>query len=49
MDLTNEQWTIVAPYIPKPPVRRDGNGRPRQDSRNVLNGVLWVLRTGAPW
>lgn len=49
MDLTNEQWVVVAPHIPEPPKRDDGKGRPRTDNRPVLNGILWVLRTGAPW
>ncbi len=29
--------------------REDGRGRPRQDTLAVLNGVFWILRTGAPW
>ena len=29
--------------------RPDGRGRPWHDARAVLNGVLWVSRTGAPW
>jgi transposase len=49
MDLTEEQWAIVEPLLPKPRVRSDGRGRPWKDPRDVLNGVLWVLRTGAPW
>jgi len=49
MDLTNEQWAILEPLLPKPRVRRDGRGRPWRDPRDVLNGILWVLRTGAPW
>ena len=49
MDLTDEQWTIVEPLIPKPKVRADGRGRPWCDDRQVLNGILWILRTGAPW
>jgi transposase len=27
----------------------DGRGRPWRQAREVLDGVLWVLRTGAPW
>jgi transposase len=27
----------------------DGRGRPFRDARPVLNGVLWILRTGAQW
>jgi len=49
MDLTEEQWAVLAPLLPKPRVRKDGRGRPWRDPRDVLNGILWVLRTGAPW
>ena len=49
MDLTDEQWQLLEPLIPKPPRRSDGRGRPWRDARDVLNGILWVLRTGAPW
>lgn len=48
-DLTDEQWKILDPFIPKPRRRRDGRGRPWKSRRSVLNGILWVLRTGAPW
>jgi transposase len=49
MDLTDEQWDILKPLIPVPPRRPDGRGRPWRDPRAVLNGVLWILRTGAQW
>ena len=49
MDITDAQWAVVGPLLPKPKVRKDGRGRPWKDSREVMNGVLWVLRTGAPW
>ena len=49
MDLTDAQWTRLAPVVPKPKTRPDGRGRPWRDPRDVLNGILWVLRTGAPW
>ncbi len=48
MDLTDEQWEMIKPLIPGPPKRPDGRGRPRRDNREILNGILWVLRTGAP-
>jgi transposase len=48
-DLTDEQWQTLDPLIPRPRKRRDGRGRPWKSRRSVLNGVLWVLRTGAPW
>jgi len=48
MDLTEKQWELVAPHIPIPE-KKDGRGRPRQDDNRLLNGMLWILRTGAPW
>lgn len=48
MQLTDQQWTLVRPHIPVP-ARRDGRGRPRKDNREILNGILWILRTGAQW
>lgn len=49
MDLTDAQWAILSPLLPKPRLRRDRRGRPWRDPRDVLNGILWILRTGAPW
>jgi len=47
-DLSNAQSEILN-TIPEPTPRRDRRGRPWKDRRAVLNGILWVLRTGAPW
>ena len=49
MHLTEAKWAIVEPLIPKPRRRKDGRGRPWREPREVLGGILWVLRTGAPW
>ncbi len=49
MDMTEEQWAILKPLIPNKLAREDGKGRPRVEGREVLNGILWVLRTGAAW
>jgi transposase len=49
MDVTDEQWAVLHTIIPVPPRRPDGRGRPWRDARAVLNGVLWILRTGAQW
>lgn len=49
MELTDKQWIALESLIPKPPRRADGRGRPWRDTRQVLEGVLWILRTGAPW
>ncbi len=48
-DLTNAQWAFVEPLLPELPRRADGRGRPWRESRDVLNGILWILRTGAQW
>jgi len=48
MDLTDVQWAVLEPTF-RPRRRPDGRGRPWTDPRAVMNGVLWVLRTGAPW
>jgi transposase len=47
-DLTDAQWSTLDTLIPKPAPHPDGRGRPWKDRRAVLNGILWVLRTGAP-
>lgn len=47
--LTDAQWAILEPIILAAPVA-PGRGRPPiHDDRSVMNGVLWVLRTGASW
>jgi transposase len=49
MDLTDEQWRAVETILPEDRIRADKRGRPWSDRRTVFNGVLWILRTGAPW
>jgi transposase len=49
MDLTEQQWKVIKEFIPKDRVRADGRGRPWSDRRAAFNGILWILRTGAPW
>ncbi len=48
-ELSPEQWRAIEPLISKPRRRADGRGRPWREARGVLNAILWVLRTGAPW
>jgi transposase len=49
-DLTDVQWEQIRPLVEFGQARRvDNRGRPWRDARQVLNGMLWVLRTGAPW
>ena len=47
-ELTDEQWTLIEPLLPVVE-RVDKRGRPRIEDRAVLNGIFWILGTGAPW
>ncbi len=49
MELTDAQWEVheTTGCSPRPPVR-DGVGH-AADTRSVLEGVFWILRTGAQW
>ena len=42
--LTDEQWELVQGFFPPSAT----TGRPPRDRRQVLDGILWILRTGAP-
>ena len=43
MVIDDEMWARLEPLLPKP------KGRPGKDDRLFIEGVCWVLRTGAPW
>jgi transposase len=45
-DLSDTEWNVIKPVLPKGKGRR---GRKPRNNRRVLNGIFWVLRTGAPW
>lgn len=45
-DLTDEQWKRLRPLLPPQKGRR---GQPNNDHRPIVNGILWLDRTGAPW
>ena len=45
-ELTDEQWAAVQPLIPISTAR---TGRPASNRRLMLNGIFWILATGAPW
>ena len=51
MDLTDEQWDAISGCFPSKERKRTTKkgGRPWRDPRDVVNGVMWILRTGAPW
>jgi hypothetical protein len=43
-ELSDYEWSVINPMLPNKP-----RGVPRVDDRRVLNGIFWVLRSGAPW
>jgi transposase len=45
-ELTDAQWQRLEPLLPP---ERPRTGRPNHNHRTLLNGILWILRTGAPW
>ena len=46
-ELTDEEWERIREYFPE---REAGQkGRPRNDDRQILNGILWIVRSGAAW
>jgi transposase len=46
--LTEAQWQRIAPLLPKPPKEHKGV-RPGIENRRVLEGILWILQSGARW
>jgi transposase len=48
LQLNDEQWSLIADLFPDPPPSEKG-GRPRRTARECVEGILWVLRTGARW
>lgn len=47
--ITDKQWALIEPHLPKLPRRKDGRGRPWRSDRECLDGILWILKTGAQW
>ncbi len=43
--LTDEQWNLISDVFSEP----KRTGRPPRDRRQVVDGILWILRTGSPW
>jgi transposase len=43
-ELTDREWAAIKPMLPNKP-----RGVPWVNDRRVLNGIFWVLRSGAPW
>ncbi|WP_118185729.1 transposase [Paraburkholderia phosphatilytica] len=48
-DVTDEEWHRIAAMLPELKPRTELRGRPLANTRAVLNGVLWVMYSGATW
>ena len=46
-ELTDQEWGQVAALLP--PEKTGKPGRPSKDNRIMLNGMVWIARSGAPW
>lgn len=44
-ELTDKAWEQIAPLLPQ----NGRRGKQWRDHRTVINGILWKIRTGAPW
>ena len=44
-ELEDAEWELIADLLPA----RKRTGRPPRDLREVVNGMMWILKTGAPW
>jgi putative transposase len=45
-DLTDAEWAVLAPLVPPP---KPGGRPPTHDRREIVNAILYVLRTGCQW
>ena len=47
-DLSEAEWRVLRDLLPIDAANR-GAGRPPEDNRSIINGILWRLRCGTPW
>jgi putative transposase len=48
-DLSDEQWQLIEWLLPEQTWRPGGRGRPPGDLRQVMNGILYLNKTGCQW
>lgn len=46
-ELTDDEWNRIVDLLP--PENTGKQGRPRKSNRTILNGMVWIARSGAPW
>lgn len=45
-ELTNKEWERIGPLLPQ---QERARGRPKADDRRMIDAMLWIMATGAPW
>ena len=45
-ELTGDQWARLEPLLP---LQRPATGRPNNDHRQIVEAMVWLVRTGSPW
>lgn len=46
-ELNDQKWAAIEPLLPSE--KTGQKGRPAKDNRTMLNGIVWIARSGAPW
>jgi len=46
-ELTDQEWNRIVEFLP--PENSGKRGRPSKDNRTILNAMVWIARSGAPW
>lgn len=46
-ELTDQEWELIESLLP--PEKTAKPGRPSKNNRTMLNGMIWIARSGAPW
>ena len=46
-ELTDNEWNRITDLLPAEFTGKQG--RPRKNNRVILNGIIWIARSGAPW
>jgi transposase len=46
-EISDEKWKIIGPLLVRE--KKDPRGRLPKDDRSMFNGILWIMKAGAPW
>jgi len=46
-EISDEEWERIGEYFPDK--EAGSSGRPPKPARDMINGIVWIARSGAPW